>query len=335
MKNYVTIIMPLVILLMNSCISINTISVDIKEPAQISFSPEIVNIAIVDNSVLPKLPADESMKGNIINVDSAQMNLTKYLAKYIEGEKYFGQVIYYPNNRYGNTNISNTISENEVKNICTQTQTDALISIDDCQLTGSVTNNAYYDFGSTGIEIHVYVRMHIFKADGSPLAPVQKYSDTFYWNCYPSDFVSSKAPLIPAIDNALNIAVSNAADSITNMYVPYWTKRQLKYFSGFGSQDKIVNEYVGQNKWKEVIDIWEAINQKENKPLKKSKLSYNIATAYEFQDDIENALKWNTTAYEYAQRADNTYMTSDVDLQKENLLKRQSQLKKLKFQIGK
>lgn len=324
-----------VILQITSCISIKKVTIEIKEPAEISFPSEIVNIAVVDNSYIEAYTDSISKDSQTITIDSARINLTKYFAKYIKQENYFGQVIYYPNNRSEYSSTYDTLSKEEIINICNQTQTDALVNIDECTITGLETKHVDIDDGYYQFSIGVRARLHVFRADGSQIAPVRVFSDTLYWNGYLPELYMPYFTLSKIFDESLNIAVMQAADNLANIYAPYWKKEQRKYYTNSTAGMKKAAEYIENNKWENAAETWEHLYHSKKRPLKKCRLSYNIAVAYECMDDIENALKWNALAESWARKANNVILNYDIAYQQLELVKRKKQLDKLKIQYTK
>lgn len=330
------------VMLLGSCVSTNYMIVEMKEPARVTLPPEIVNVAVVDNSYIPnkQYPAEETSyvqnKDTIeISTDSARIHLTKSLAQFMEEEKFFNEVTYYPYFKSGPDSISTLLTKDEIADICYETNSDALISVDRCLIDGSLEVIPIYDYYYM-MRISARVVMNTYKADGTPLHTPILFSDTLYWDGLlpgksgPVHFLRE----LPPVKDAMMEIATLAADRLTNVFIPYWAKVERKYYSSGSSEMKKASALASEYKWTEAALIWGDLYEKEDKPAKKIRLAYNIALANECLGDIANALNWNNIAIDLLSVTKNSELQQSVEEQTKILRKRESQLRKLHEQYG-
>ncbi len=124
------------IFILSSCASpFYMIPIDTLEPAIVTFSPEVNNVLIVDNSptVAEEDDADDNKSGqSVISLDSARTILLGSLVQFMNEEQYFNKVDLYPY-KTNNSKILkdlNPLSKRKVQAICREQKADVLISLD-------------------------------------------------------------------------------------------------------------------------------------------------------------------------------------------------------------
>ena len=326
-------------LLFFSCISTNVVLVDFKEPAEVTFRPDVVNVVVVDNTYMPKRESDSvSVETNAFLKayfpDSAQIKFTEYLAKYMKEENYFNDVIYYPHIREEYDSLYVSLKKKEIEEICIETGADALISVDRCMIWGVLEDMSLFIPGNFVLSVSTLAILRTYNSDGRAAAFPFLFSDTLYWEgSVPGSGVNYLYKL-PTISDAIDEAVSSAADKLTNLYIPHWQTSERLYYSDNSSEMKQAAVHVGKSEWNVAAFIWGEKYGKEEKPEKKARLASNIALANECLDDVDNALVWNEIALEWMQEVNNPVLSEQIVHQKTVLTQRKSQKAKLKRQYG-
>lgn len=327
------------ILLLSSCgVSRNYLTVEFREPAKVTFPPEVVNIVVVDNSYIPEGGPKEivSPKGEIsIQTDSARAHIAVSLAKYMQEEEFFNNVIYYPHFRQGGDSIQIYLTNQEIVSICKETNSDALISINQSAISGSMEIYAYDDNRGL-LQVGVMTNIKAYRPDGIPYHESYLLSDTLYWEGIPEGmnvYKSSRYSIIN-IQKATMEAAEIAADRLTEIYTPYWKKETRHFYAGSSSEMKKAATYAEEYKWEEASTIWEDLYNKENKPLTKAYMAYNIALANECLNEIDKALQWNKTALDLLSQKNNSKLRQSVTGQNKVLKNREKQVKQLELQYG-
>lgn len=329
------------VMFLGSCVSTNYMTVEIKEPARVTLPPEIVNIAVVDNSYIPEEQHNEedtyTQKKDTIEIptDSARIHLAKSLAQFMEEEKFFNEVTYYPHFKHEYDSVFISLTKDEIADICYETNSDALISVDRCLIEGSLEVIPFYD-NFCVMKIGARVVINTYKADGTILHTPILFADTLYWDGLLPGKESSYTFLkpLPSAKEAMMEIATLAADQLTNAFTPYWITVNRKYYSGGSSEMKKASALASEYKWIEAATIWGDQYEKEEKPVKKARMAYNIALANECLGDIANAVNWNNIAIDLLSGMKNSDLQKSVEEQAKILKRRDNQLRKLQEQYG-
>jgi hypothetical protein len=116
-------------------------------------------------------------------------------------------------------------------------------------------------------------------------------------------------------------------NKIGKYLAPVWNndvKRTL--YSGVNEHLRSASKFVQTNKWEEAGEIWNALSENQNKRLA-AKASFNIALAWERDDDLNQAFSW-------AGYADSLYSTHKILAYKKILEERLQQRTVLENQMN-
>lgn len=324
------------IYILSSCTTTNIISIDIRQPAFISFPPEVTNVVIVDNS--PTLDnEDEAENANnspsILSMDSARSIFMNSLTKFMNEEKYFNKVELYPYKTYnGSNNDITLLPARKVQTICHEKDADALLSLNLFAISAQLEteNTAYFsNYSILGTKLGVIMRA--YAKDGSQYgAPIGLVDSLFRQEATDWSRIKNNVDEINSLVAEMSVV---GADKITSNFIPSWKTSQRWYYSDNSSEMKQAAKYVEQGKWLEAADIWGSVYE-ESKPTKKIRLASNIALANECLDDVENAVKWINTAFEMLPEKSRSELAIQIALYKAELETRLKNIPKLNKQLG-
>jgi len=328
----------IIVFLFSSCATTNLVTLEIREPALISFPPEVTNVVIVDNS--PSMEEKGEYEHNhgketIMPIDSARIVLLKHLQKFTNEEKYFNNVELYPyrTNRGVTSDDVAPLSKRKVQSICREKKADALISFDlfvtSAQL--ETVNTAYFsNYSILGAKIGTLIR--VYSEEGVQYTPPIVYMDSLFRE-EATDWSRLKNN-IPEINDLIYEMSVVGADRLTGKFIPSWKSQDRWYYSDNSSQMKVAAKYVQAGKWQAAVDIWGTLFDQEKNTKKKIRLASNIALANEYLDDIENALGWIDTAFELLPQKSNSELAVQVAIYKKLLGIRMQNRSKLHEQLG-
>lgn len=338
-----TILSVLSILLMASCVSTNFMTIDIREPAYVTLPPEIVNVVVVDNSYIPGKDKIEALfkKGDnetMVYIDSMQKQFSTLLVQYMNEEDFFNQVIYYPNFRHGADSLFAPMPTKRIGDICEETGSDALISIDQGFIYGSLSPVLFgYSRDNYLLKTNTMEVIKAYKADGTPLFKPIVLVDSMYIGVVyaPKEKDTIKLENTSDIQYGLSYTAEITADRLTNMFIPHWEEVERLFYSDNSSEMKKAVKLAKEFKWTEAALIWGNLYEKEEKPIRKVRLAHNIALANECLNDIDNALLWNEIATDLLTGIKgNNIVRQDVEDQKKILTDRKNKAEKLEEQYG-
>lgn len=312
----------IIILMLSACgTSTNLLTISVRNPAAITFPPEVTNVIIVDNA--PPYKEDHSHdedhdnkskveKTKIMEGDSAKTLLLKSMLQFMNEESYFNKVDLYPYKTNNNTDGKvNALSKRKVQSICIEKNADALISLDLFTISAQIeTEDIGYFSNYSILATKLGLLVRAYGDDGNIYGkPIVLLDSLFREEA--SDWSKLKDN-IPEINSLITEMSVVGADKLTSKFIPSWQVQDRWYYSNKSSQMKEADKLVKQTKWKEAADIWNNLYEKEKNTNKKIRLAFNIALANEYLDNVENAQIWINKAYEMLPDKSNN---SDLSLQ--------------------
>jgi tetratricopeptide (TPR) repeat protein len=95
--------------------------------------------------------------------------------------------------------------------------------------------------------------------------------------------------------------------------LPHWTTTERTYFTNGNIKMRDGVVYAREGQWDKAAELWQQAYSSSKSAKKQCYAAYNLALAYEMQDNIEEAFKWITTALEKAATADKVHLTEAED----------------------
>lgn len=308
------------------------------KPAAVSFSPDIVNVAIVDNAATQPdseghitIDFNRRIEQNSASTDTAKIVFKESLVQFMNEENYFNKVELYPYNMRTDTDYEriSLLTKEDIKEICKEMDADAAISLDVFMTSSDMVlgiGSGGFSMGYNELKGKIGLSYRIFDREGeligSPLAQI----DSVFWN--------NIDRYIPHRDDALKQLSLIAAEKAANLLIPYWEKQERWYFSDGTSGMKEGVQLAKEARWADAAVKWGDAFSIEEKPQKKAKLASNIALANECLDDVENALKWVNIAISYLPEQSKSDLLIMTVFYKAQLQKRMESVPKLKTQLG-
>lgn len=295
----------------SSCVSLESLTIDYLQPADLSFPKQIKSVGVVNNvSNIPdnKLITDTVPKSEYeIGRKVSQFNgnpviTTESLAEAIAAENYFDEVIICDSALRAKDIFAreSTLSTEEVKQLADELQVDLIVALENIQLkeTRLIT---YYpgmlDFTGT-VDVKVYPSVTVYLPTRmKPLATINA-SDSIFWE----EFARTRGILHTRLINEEKVieeASRYAGDIPVKHLVPYWTTANRYYFTGGSVNMRDADIYVRENNWDKAVELWKT-EYETKKKKKKLRAACNIALYYEINDNLDEAEAWLNKAGEIA-----------------------------------
>jgi len=325
---------------LSSCAtSINYLSIQVLEPASITFPPEVTNVLIVDNTPVEEKEKDKKKDNNnnqdILTIDSTKTILLNSLRQFMNEEKYFNNVDLYPYKTNSTSVLKDAtpLTRRKVQAICRDSKADALVSLDFFVISAQIqSENVAYFTDYSVLEAKIGTIMRVYSKNGDQYSAPLGYIDSLYREGpAPWDIRRNN---IEEINVLLTDIAIVGADKLTGTLIPSWKSYNRWYYPGGSAEMKKATEYVKSGKWQEAADIWENVYATETKTDNKIKLATNLALAYECLDNVENAYEWIEKAANMLPKGKKSAMATMTNLYFADLLKRKSSIATLQQQLG-
>gem|GEM_PF-344576 len=265
-------------------------TLDILQPAEVTFLPQVQNVLIVNNA--PTQPYDwghydfnnygSQPVGTFLRFDSAAIFCAASLRENLEAKEFFNSVSMSQTNANmsGKFDIITPLSNETVLFLCNLYKTDAVISLDQIKTYDYLTK--YTDEGVSSLDVKIETRWSIhYPYDTLQMA--KSFTDEFSWeeNNY------KKLPnRYDALVDACILTGSNVADRM----IPRWEKQDRYFFAPKKPLFQQAMDSVTHRNWTAAIRLWsQAADETKSNSLKMQAMN-NIAIAYEILGDLDNAI---------------------------------------------
>jgi len=288
MKTKITLLL-LVLCLFSSCTTLQTISFERLQAADISFPEQVRTVGVINYVPQDNMGADSLL--GLWNGDGTVA--VEALAQEIAATNYFEQVLVCDSAFRGDTNVGEeAIPSYQTDSLIRLLGVDMLFAIERVQVelkNGSIffpemmANLLVVD----GIVTPV-VKAYIAGRD-IPLFSFSK-SDTIYWE------LSSEL----TYEQMIKEASEYAAQLPVKYLLPHWKEVSRYYFDGGNAEMRDAGVYVREQDWEAASVLWQKLHD-TRKGKTKMRAAYNLALYYELLEDFERAKEYLDIASSLAQ----------------------------------
>lgn len=331
--------------LLTACSSTRYISVETYNPADITFPGNVKKVVIVNNTAVQ--PAEFGYQKKLygrttpdtIKTDSAVWDACAILGQVITEQKYFDEVLLFHDTLRKDNSflLDQKLSPRQVKNICTETGADAIISIDRLLFNALRDISAMaegYVIGDINVNVSGLIRTYLpFRNNSLATVPVK---DSIYWGLDAGNLVMLNK-LLPSGEEAVREAAKYAVAKTYTKFVPYWKTETRWFYTGSGSRWKEATVFAANEKWDEAANRWEYFFTSEKNPIKKAKAAINMALATELKGNFEEALDWANKGMVLFKKRGEGKNKKDIEMTQlyiNALMERIRENKKLSTQFG-
>lgn len=311
MKKVTPLLIALAILLItNGCAGIKYLTVETREPAQVTLPSNVLTVVIANNVVQQPddvghdlIPLGSKQVERVeASSDSIAIFYTEALAQFLNEEDYFREVLYYniPLRDDDHFFQEQPLLPETMNKIREEAGSDAIISLDKLLIETDKEEHFRqqgYTYSRLTGKIHSVLRVYMPTMDGK--IPTVQYSDSLVWEGF--DIQDTRAyadAMIPSREEAMKILAVNAAEKMTNVFAPHWEMQDRWYYTSSSSLMREGQVLAQKAQWAEAIKKWEAYYSARSNKRNKAKAAHNIALAYEMIGNMDDAYKWAETANE-------------------------------------
>ena len=332
--------------LLTACSSINYLSIDTFNPAEVTF-PSSANKVLIVNHAVPQ-PADWGYSYTVdgkmkatqgAKADSALVGFCQSLGEAMVAEEFFQDVMLYhePTRTDQHPEYDLKMSAQQVDSLCEVAGADLLISLDrllfesdreETDLGGGFT------VGNIKVRMAGVIRAYL-PGRSAPLATVQ-IVDSVAWE-QSADLAPILNELLPTPEEALRTAGSYLGAKARVNFVPHWQRETRWYFSASGALWKEAAAYAANERWEKAEERWNRLWQSAKGWKSQAQAASNLALCEEMKGNLQKAHEWATTSYELFKQkvGEEDQQTQLLELYVKALTERIRSDQKLDVQIGK
>ncbi|WP_160111122.1 DUF6340 family protein [Dysgonomonas sp. Marseille-P4361] len=330
MKKWLFFILTVVIFTsLHSCVTMEYIYLDIRQPAHVTFPSGTSKVIITDNSFKAKHPTDslsQAIQLRNFLIDSIRPALLNNIALFMSEDGLIDTVEVYPYHPrplylyYENDSLFELpLTKEDIRDICYQSDANALISLDFIDISISRINKNLYRVTND-------YTIRNYSALGDSLTPpiINRITLPLGGDNY------SLGRLYKYLIYEYPVQL---ADLLVDLYIPKWETQERILFTELPDKAKEASNLMRANMWKEAFIEWEkAFNNTKNK---KQKIIYasNMALACEYKDDLKSAQIWINAANDLLSKNDDGELTNYVRYYKSIIKNRAKNAPMLKRQL--
>lgn len=360
-KSYSLAFFTLFLLTLGSCQSLEQISIDYLQPADLSFPSQLRKVAIVNNtSNIPdnKLMTEtEKIKEGTLLISRATAYAngnpqiaTESLAEEIAQQNYFDKVVICDSALRANDKFAreNTLSQEEVRQLASGLGVDFIIALENLQFKVTKTVRYLNEFNcfQGAVDVKVYPTVKVYLPERTRPMTTLHPNDSIFWEEFGITEIEAATHMIP--DKQILKEAAEFAGAISVKYlVPIWKKGTRYLYTGGSVPMRDAAIYVHENSWDDAYKLWNQAFEDTKNQKKKMQAALNIAVYYEMKDSLAKAEEWAEKAQQLAKKIDKKNITESVQATIDNapnyylttlylteLKERNAQLPKLKLQMS-
>lgn len=360
-KSYSLTFVSLFMLLFSSCQSLEQISIDYLQPADLSFPPQLRRVAIVNNtSDTPDnklITQSEKIKENDLLVSRATAYANgnakiaaESLAEEIAHQNYFDAVVICDSALRANDKLAreSTLSKEEVNQLASDLGVDFIIALENLQLKATKTVRYLPDFNcyQGAMDVKAYPTIKVYLPERNKPMSTLHLNDSVFWEEFGVSAMEATARIIPE-RQMLQEAAEFAGTIPVKYLVPIWKQGTRYLYTGGSVQMRDAAVFVRENSWDNAYELWRQAFESSKSDKKKMRIALNIAVYYEMTDSLAKAEEWAVKAQQLALKIEKKHITDtaratieDVpnyyltSLYVAELKERNSQLPKLNMQMS-
>lgn len=318
-RNYLFILF--IVLFAASCSPTKNITIEIPESAQKELPTRIQSLVLVNRTVDSKysdLPADtiqNSFYKKYFDIDTLLYDLTAVdTCLKATGDLLFESGRYdvvIPEDRFlkfeRNAFFTKEMNWDEVKTLCLQYNTDAVLSLDmfNTHIVTKYEKDKYFDSSQDAFYTAAAASMVLtYDALFRVYDPVEEkvlirefLKDTLMWEDIAknaTDLFEDFTPVKQALSEAGIAVALDFSEKISTV----WRREKRPIFIKGDDNLKLAGTLIDSGEWEQAIALWKLSAENSKSKSTKSKAQLNVAMAYEIQGDMDSAILWGLKSYE-------------------------------------
>jgi len=295
-------------LILSSCAGIKYLTVETREPPQVTLPSSVLSVIVINNVVQQpddighqtKLLGQSTIKDENASSDSIAIFFTEALAQFLDEEDYFQRVQFLDVPLRSDQDFfrEEPLTPEMMNEIRSKTGADAIISLDKLIIQTNKEDfyrQQGYTFSAMLGKIQSILRVYLPTMEGN--IPAVHYTDSIRWEGF--DIQDKKAYadiMLPSREEGMRLLAVNAAEKMTYVFAPHWAMQDRWYYTLPASRMREGEAFAMKAEWSRAIEKWETYYNDRSNKTDKAKAAANIALAYEMLDDMDKALQWATRA---------------------------------------
>lgn len=319
------IVVLFIVLLICSCSSTKLITVEFPKKAKKELPNDIQSLLLVNRTVddtYSDLETDSLQKtfylkkfnlDTVINDIQAADTLLRATGELLFESGRYDFVI--PSNRFlphkKNAFFTEKMDWAEVKNLCTNYQTDAVLAVDllKTRVVTKFEKDSYFDpmqnsfFSAAAVQMGIVYEalFRVYDPVKEKIIVREFFKDTLIWNNTAGTTREAFANFTPVKKGLSEAAIALAIDFSEKISTTWYQDDRPVFVTGHTGL-KQAGTFIDNNDWESAMALWKNLASGGNSKSVESKALFNLAVAYELQGDITEAINQGLKSYEIMYR---------------------------------
>lgn len=324
MKRTVLLLIAIAGMALVSCSSLQTISFDRLEAADVNFPATVRNVAVVNN--MPVVEAGKSHQEIRAQLEGDGKIASEALAERIADANYFDRVVICDSalrQKDVEPRTDVILSKEEVQQLATDLDVDLIFSFDRVHIETrpGVIFFEDYPIPVEAVEAAVtpVIRVYVPNRNGS-LFVVSK-QDTVSWE------------LAPDLSEQIIVkeASEYAAAAPMEYLLPHWVETNRYYYDGGNVEMRDAGVCIREGDWEGAYKLWNKLYENKKGRVQMA-AAFNLALYHEVKDDMKKAIEWAEKAKQLAKPGSREELQADIYIVA--LTERENRLTRLKMQMN-
>lgn len=304
---------------LGSCQSLEQISIDYLQPADLSFPPQLRKVAVVnnagdapDNKLTAQTEKTRENSPVIISQATAYAHgdtkiAAEALAEEIANQNYFDEVVICDSALRANDKMAreNMLSQEEVRQLASDLGADIIIAVENLQLKATKTVRYLNEFNcfQGAVDVKAYPTVRVYLPERTRPMNTLHPVDSIFWEEFGMSATEAAARMIP--DTKMLEEASEFAGTVPVKYiVPMWKKGARYLYTGGSVAMRDAAVYARENSWDDAYGLWRQAFDGTKSEKKKMRAAHNIAISYEMRDSLPQAQEWEEKAQQLAKKVE-------------------------------
>jgi hypothetical protein len=286
--------------LLAGCITYDPLKIQVLNPAQKNIPAEINRVILVNHCVYGKQLKNNNQENNV-NFDSICTNqYLEGLIQILNNSPRF-HVIDYPYLYIKKPTFAERFKKfswDEINSICNDSAADAVISLENYQVTYTdpVKLNYSLEYGFYGsLQVENDALWKIYNRRKNEFADDYIIQDTLFWDAS-GNYDSEVLNQLPEITDAVLQSCYYAGVKYGERIAQSWTTKKRYILSCENSDFISAAAMAKKGEWTQAIELWKKYPYGQKKRLA-AFAAYNMAVACETLDNLDAALEWAAKSF--------------------------------------
>lgn len=275
------------------------ITIDVLQPGDFTFAPEVAQVLLVNNTVAQPHGFGHSInidgQNTLVeqNTDSLPLFCLSAMQEELSAIGFFSDVPLHASslNDKGSFYALSRLTSNMVDSLCRLYGVDAVIALNRIAVTDQITCvQDEYSYGWTAaMDVSSLCSWSLHYPRSSEVFN-KHYADTLSWQVEDSHLQSAYDLLPNRADAEVDVALMSGAQAVRHM-LPAWQRTDRYFYTNKNKKIQQGMDSIPYQKWDAALAIWNTLHD-DKSVVTQAYAAANVAVIYELKGAFAQAIEW-------------------------------------------